>query len=188
MSGLIKWINQNNPAAAVILAAAVPIGLFAVARFIEICWNAYNRFLLRRRIVVGLFREVKANILCIEKFLDENPYPGSLRDKVQADPKLRPLVILQETTQFYDSITASLPEVDSGCLIALSRFYDKIRQQYAITASFEGAAFLTISPDGRGGVIDELWKGCRQAEKEGWKALYELELAYPRRWFRRLKF
>lgn len=184
---LIKWIDQTNPAGAAILAAAVAVALFALARVIEMIWNWYNRRGLKRRLVVGLFREVRANVICIENFLDASPYPGDLREKVKSDAGFRPLVILQETTQFYDSITASLPEINSDCLIALSKFYDMIREQYAITSSFEGAAFLAISGEGRADIIDALWKRCRRAEKEGWKAMYELELAYPRHWFRHFK-
>jgi len=133
--------------------------------------------------VIGLFREVKANLGSIEKFLDDNPHPTDMRQKVTSNPKLRPLMIVDETSQFYDSITATLPDIRSDCLLALSEFYAEIRRVNSIKDAFESNAFLTISPEGRADTVDDLWKGCRRAEKVGWKALYEIELAYPRQWF-----
>jgi hypothetical protein len=92
-------------------------------------------------------------------------------------------MIVDETTQFYDSIISSLPDVEAHCIVRLTEFYSVIRKLHDIRDAIEGAAFPTISDDGRAGTIDDLWSACRQAEKAGWRALYELELAYPRRWF-----
>jgi len=141
----------------------------------------------RKRIVTGLFREVRSNLGEIEKFLGKRPYPEELRQKVRTDANFRPVMIVTETTQFYDSIAASLPDVRVECLHALSDFYDKLRIINKIAETFESKAFSTISPDGREGTVNDLWFACREAEKGGWKALYELELAYPRKWFRDFK-
>jgi hypothetical protein len=92
-------------------------------------------------------------------------------------------MIVDETTQFYDAITSSLPDIHPDCLIRLSEFYSLIRKLEHIREAFESAAFPTISADGRAGTVSDLWDACRQAEKAGGKALYELELAYPRHWF-----
>lgn len=179
----VQWVKDNGTAGSAIIAAAVAIILFLLTRIVEMIGAWRGRRATRRRIVVGLYKEVQFNVGTIERFLDLSPYPGDLREKVRTEPTFRPLLIIDETTQFYDSIAASLPEVDSDCLIALSQFYEKIRKQHAIADAFESAAFATISPEGKAGTVDDLWRACRQAEKEGWKALYELELNYPRAWF-----
>lgn len=78
---LTQWIN--GVAGGVVFTAAVTIILFVIARFLEMFFAWRNRVAFRRRLVIGLFREVRANVLCVEKFLDENPYPGPLRKKVR---------------------------------------------------------------------------------------------------------
>lgn len=180
---LVAWLSSNAGGGA-LLAASVAVLIFIATRLVEIVGHWLNARSMRRRIVIGLFKEVQQNLENIKSFLDANPYPGDLREKVKNDPAFRPLMILEETTQFYDSIAASLPEVQSESLIALSRFYDKIRTEHEIAKAFAGPAFPTLSAEGRTSTVDDLWRALREARREGLKALYELELAYPRRWFR----
>ena len=49
----------------------------------------------------------------------------------------------------------------------------------AFAEAFTSSAYPTISDEGRMRLLDRLWESCRRVEKLGWKALYELELAYP---------
>lgn len=179
---LTTW--AANAAQGAMITASVAVLIFIATRLIEIWSHWRNARSMRRRIVIGLFKEVQQNLNNIKQFLDENPYPGDLRDKVRANCAFRPLMIVEETTQFYDSIAPSLPEVQSASLIALSRFYDTIRTEKAIAAAFDSPAFPTLSATGRESTVDDLWRALRDAEREGLKALYELELAYPRKWFR----
>lgn len=187
-SALVKLINETQPAGAAILAASLAVILFVAARIAEmvVAWRRHRA--LRRRIAIGLFKEIRENVACVGRCLDEKPHPGELREKVKADRNLRPLIVPEETTQFYNSVAASLPEIkEAECLLAVSRFYEKMRHQFAIIAAFEGAAFATVSVEARANAVDELWICFRQVEKEGLKALYELQLAHPRRWFDGLK-
>jgi hypothetical protein len=57
----------------------------------------------------------------------------------------------------------------------------------AFAEAFTSSAYPTISDEGRMRLLDRLWESCRRVEKLGWKALYELELAYPRKWFREFR-
>ena len=181
---VLDWVTAHGIAGSAFVAALVAFIIFLLTRVIEIVVHANNVRATRKRLVIGLFREVKANLTSIEKFLDEDPHPITMRNKVIADRDLRPLMIVDETSQFYDSITASLPDIRSECLLTLSEFYAVIRRVNAIKDAFESNAFGTISDEGRASTVDDLWRGCRTAEKVGWKALYEMELAYPRHWFK----
>jgi hypothetical protein len=187
MNGLFDWVTAHGVGGSALVAAAVAFVIFLLTRIVEIIAHAVNVRNTRRRLIIGLFREVKANVTTIEDFLDRQPHPIEMRNKVIADRNLRPLMIVDETSQFYDSITSALPDIKSDCLLALSEFYAAIRKVNAIKDAFESNAFPTISDDGRGSTADDLWKGCRVAEKAGWKALYEMELAYPREWFTAFK-
>jgi len=69
----------------------------------------------------------------------------------------------------------------------LTGFYGLIAEEIAIVKAFETAAFLTISDDGRSGLIDDLWDACRNAQAQGKVALRELERNYPDSWFRQFK-
>lgn len=182
LSQLWAWAKDSGVGSAVI-AASVAVTLFLITRTIEIFGQWRSIRATRRRIVIGLFKEVQANVRSIEAFLDRSPYPGELREKTRRNRAFRPLIIVDETTQFFDSIAASMPDIEPQCLIALSRFYDTIRKEQTVAKAFEAPSFPTLSPDGRASTVDDLWKACRAAEKEGLKALYELELAYPRKWF-----
>ena len=184
MSGFFDWVAAHGAAGPAFVAAAAAFVIFLLTRIVEIAVHAVNVRSTRRRLVIGLFREVKANLASIETFLDSQPHPIEMRNKVIADRNLRPLMIVDETSQFYDSITSALPDIRSECLLTLSEFYAEIRRVNAIKDAFESNAFATISNEGRAGTVDDLWRGCRTAEKVGWKALYEMELAYPRHWFR----
>ena len=109
-----------------------------------------------------------------------------MKERVRADRTYRPVFIVQ-STKFYDLCALSLPDIHFRALVALSGFYDKISQEIAIVKSFEGQAFPTISDEGRVGLINDLWEACKKAETDGKNALVQLERAYPRRWFRRLR-
>lgn len=182
-NSLVAWISSNGVAGGAIVAALVAFTVFILTRIYEFALRWGDKRAARRRAVVGLFTEVRYNLTGIEKFLDSSPYPGVIQAKVRESQDFRPMIIVDETTQFYASIIPSLPDIEPICIERLTEFYSVIRKLHDIRDAIEGAAFPTISPDGRAGTIDDLWSACRQAEKAGWKALYELELAYPRRWF-----
>lgn len=181
---ILDWITAHGIAGSVLVTALVTFVIFLLTRVVEIIVHATTVRSTRKRLIIGLFREVKANLVSIEAFLDDQPHPSEMRNKVIADRNLRPLMIVDETSQFYDSTTSLLPDIRSECLLTLSEFYAEIRKVNAIKDAFESNAFPTISDDGRAGTVDDLWRGCRIAEKVGWKALYEMELAYPRQWFK----
>lgn len=180
---LVGWITLHGTAGAAIVAALVAFTVFILTRVAEIVVRWTDKRSARKRAVVGLFTEVQFNLSTIEKFLDNSPYPAVIQQKVRENPNFRPMMIVEETTQFYDAITSSLPDVEATSLTRLSEFYTTIRRLEEIRRAFESNSFVTISGEGRAGAIEDLWQACRQAEKAGWKALYELELAYPRRWF-----
>jgi hypothetical protein len=184
---LLGWITLHGVAGGAIVAALVAFTVFILTRVFEIFFRWSDQRAARKRAVVGLFTEVKYNVTSIETFLNGNPYPGLIQSSIRENENFRPLMIVDETTQFYDAIVASLPDIEPECLIRLSEFYSTIRKLQAIRGAFESAAFPTISANGRASTVDELWGACRQAEKAGSQAKYELELAYPRRWFARFR-
>jgi hypothetical protein len=184
----LHWLTQSGTAGGAIVAAAVAIVIFLLTRVVEIFYRWRDARGARRRAVVGLYTEVRYNLNGISSFLDApSSYPAALQDKVRGEPNFRPLMIVDETSQFYDSIISSLPDIHPECIKRLTEFYSVVRKLHDIRDAFEGSAYPTISPDGRAGTIDELWQACRRAEIAGWRALYELELAYPRHWFTSLQ-
>lgn len=169
-------------------AALVAFIIFLLTRIAEIAahWNTVRS--TRKRLVVGLYCEIHSNVKSIEAFLEAQPHPTDMRDKVIKDRHFRPLMIVDETTQFHDSNMALLPMIRSGCLLVLSEFYDQMRRVNGVKDAFESNAFPTISAEGRAGTVDDLWEGCRKAAAVGTDALKKLELTYPGKWFASLRF
>lgn len=184
---LTTWFSANGAIAGAIITAMVALAIFFLTRAIEIVSILANKKATRKRLVIGLFQEVKYNVAQLARFHGAAADSHTVKGKVLSDPNFRPLVVRAETAQFYDAITASLPEIDTTCLIALSQFYEKLRRQERIAAAFESLAFMTISQDGRAQLVDALWEATRNAEGDGWKVLYEFKLAYPPRWFNAFK-
>jgi hypothetical protein len=184
---LTTWFSANGAIAGATITAMVAFAIFFLTRAAEIVLIWVNKKATRKRLVIGLFQEVKYNLIQLERFHGGAPDSQTVRAKVLSDSNFRPLVVRAETAQFYDAIMVSLPEIDAKCLIALSRFYEKLRRQERIADAFESLAFMTISPDGRAHLVDSLWEATRHAEGDGWKVLYEFELAYPRSWFSAFK-
>ncbi|KAA2236958.1 hypothetical protein [Salinarimonas soli] len=137
----------------------------------------------RKRLVIGLFEEVRRSVEKFETFLKETPLPTIVRERARTDKTFRPLVISPVTTDFYDVVMESTPEIKASCQVALAEFYEQVRITIRVAEAFQSPAFLTLSDDGRAGTVDDLWIAMREAEKLGWQAMYELELAYPREWF-----
>jgi hypothetical protein len=187
LNNLANWISARGPAGAAIVAALVAFSVFLLTRIAEIIQRWIDQRAARRRVVVGLYREVQDNRLKLSSFLKDSPNPDSVRDRVKSDANLRPLLILDQTTQFFDAIVATLPDIRPRCLLVLTEFYGEMQAARAIREGLEGVAFLTISADGRASIIDDLWLVFRKAEQAAVRALYEIELAYPRRWFGHLK-
>ena len=176
---LLDWITSRGTAGSAIVAAIVALGLFFLARVAELIQRQVDKRATRRRAVVGLFTEVRANVREVEEFLETTSFPAAAREKIKVDKEFRPLIIMTES--------ASLPDITPASLIALSLFYDQVREMRAFAEAFTSSAYPTISDEGRMRLLDRLWESCRRVEKLGWKALYELELAYPRKWFREFR-
>jgi hypothetical protein len=177
------WFQAHVTTAPAIIAALAAFVIFLLTRIAEIIGHWTTVRSTRKRLIVGLYREIRSNVKSIEAFLDAQPHPTTMREKVIKDRHFRPLMIVDETTQFHDSNMASLPMIRSSCLLILSEFYDQMRRVNGVKDAFESNAFSTISAEGRAGTVDDLWQGCQRAAEVGRKALDEFELAYPRKWF-----
>ena len=186
-SDLTGWISANGTSGPAILAASVAIVIFIATRLAEFVGSIIARRRNQRRIVIGLLAEVHSNLDGFKKFLDEMPDPHVLCNKVLKDNQYRPMVISSQSSEFYRAITASIPDIEAACLVALSDFYDQVQMAHAIGEAFEAPSFTTLSPEGRSSLVTDLWGAFRKAERTGWQAMYELELAYPRSWFREFR-
>jgi hypothetical protein len=119
---LLDWITSRGTAGSAIVAAIVALGLFFLARVAELIQRQVDKRAPRRRAVVGLFTEVRANVREVEEFLETTSFPAAAREKIKVDKEFRPLIIMTESTQFYDAVIASLPDITPASLIALSLF------------------------------------------------------------------
>jgi hypothetical protein len=117
---LLDWITSRGTAGSAIVAAIVALGLFFLARVAELIQRQVDKRATRRRAVVGLFTEVRANVREVEEFLETTSFPAAAREKIKVDKEFRPLIIMTESTQFYDAVIASLPDITPASLIALS--------------------------------------------------------------------
>ena len=182
----LVWLDANASHGAVITASAT-VAVFFATRLIDMAAGWASRQAARRRTIIGLYKEVFDNLEKLRRFPADEATRESYKRTIRANPAFRPLFVIQESTKFYDLSALTLPDIHSAALLALSGFYSLIAEEIAIAKAFEGAAFPTISDEGRAGLVDDLWDACRNAQRQGETALAQLERVYPRRWFRRFK-
>lgn len=73
---LLDWITSRGTAGSAIVAAIVALGLFFLARVAELIQRQVDKRAPRRRAVVGLFTEVRANVREVEEFLETTSFPA----------------------------------------------------------------------------------------------------------------
>ena len=150
MARFWTWFTSSGPTGPAILAGSITLLVFLLTRLNEIYVASQARKTTKRRMAIGLYEEVRRNVESIEALLKARPDPVEIMKKVSEVEGFRPLLIISQGMDFYSSVTASIPDIETAPLIAVVDFYDQPYSVHRIAAAFEGRAFATPQSGGPG--------------------------------------
>ncbi len=183
------WARTEQAIGGLITASAALL-VFVVSQWIGFVIRRYDRAIVRRRLVVGLHAEIGSNLKEIREFVDREAYFEAVRAKIREEGEqgrvFRPAIVITESSRFFSANAGLIPELRVAALVPLMEFYRLIEELDDRRGAFESKAYETISPDGRAGLVDDLWMTGTKAKLTGEHTLAVLQAEYPSTWFRAL--
>jgi hypothetical protein len=192
------WVDRNNIKGAVVAAAAAII-VFVLTRVADLAIRWRDRIIMRRRLVVGLYNEIESNLAEINLFVASSDaarlVAGRLREDAERraarrqegveddEPVFRPLIVITESSRFFNANAALTPELKRQVLVPLMEFYRALEELDRRQAAFESKAFETISVEARISTVADLWNTGSDAKTFGEAALTAFRETYPDAWF-----
>jgi hypothetical protein len=113
----IDFVTSSSAVEGATIAAIAAFLIFFLTRLTEIILIWVNRRGSRKRLVIGLFQEVRYNITQLDRFLLAKDVTVQMKKNIAGDLTYRPLVIGDDITQFYDAVAASLPDISPSCMM-----------------------------------------------------------------------
>lgn len=190
LAGLFEQIRSlSNPTSAIVI--------FFLTQMAALAFKRSDRRQDLNTIVVGIYEEIRSNIAYNDKFLADDKTLPAVKEKIRANeaetqrtniaPDYRPLIVITESSQYYDGVIRETPKMTPESLIAVRRYYRTVNDQRLTAAQISSESFLTIEPESRCDLIDDLWKVFGESHETAKKALDVLNDTYPKKWFRALK-
>jgi hypothetical protein len=163
-------------------AANIAVLVFA-AYFVKHLIEAFSR---RRqgeqeaeRLICALYAEIKANTEDLSEFLQSSPAVERVKQAVAADSSFRPHITNGAHTLVYNTYLAELASLPRPVILKVVGFYAQVERLTVLIEGMDRASYEGISPEGRGMVVEEIWRAVERGATLGREVLHGLEIHAP---------
>lgn len=179
-----------------VISPTVAIFLFILTQIVQIVFKRLDLRNERKRIIIGIYKEISENLAYNIKLLDQLSIIGLIKARIIYDsrsadaekrtPTYRPLIAITQSSKFYDAVASALPTLEVATMVRISSYYKPVNDQKIVAETIASYAFLHISTQSRCETIDELWEAFRESHFKGLVAVEFIAKTYPASWFRDL--
>jgi hypothetical protein len=163
---------------AALLAASVFAAYF-IKHLVEALAGRRREARKAERLICALYAEIGANTQDLAEFLSVSPPIERVKQAVRENASLRPHITSACHRIVYESHITELADLPRPVILKVVAFYCQIERLVALIDGFDRPSFERISDEGRGQVVEELWRTVERGVRLGLEVLHGLEVHAP---------
>jgi hypothetical protein len=161
------------------LLAAIVFAAYFIKHLIAALGRRRSEARKAERLICALYAEIAANTQDLEEFLSVSPPIERVKQAVRENAALRPHITSACHRIVYESHIGELADLPRPVILKVVAFYCQIERLVALIDGFERPSYERISDDGRGQVIEELWRTVERGVRLGHEVMHGLEVHAP---------
>ena len=161
------------------LLAAMVFSLYFIKHLVEALAGRRQQARKAERLICALYAEIAANTQDLEEFVAASPPIERVKQAVRENAALRPHITSACHRIVYESHITELADLPRPVILKVVAFYCQIERLVALIDGFERASFERISDEGRGQVVEELWRTVERGVRLGHQVMHGLEVHAP---------
>ena len=163
---------------AALLAASI-LAAYFIKHLVEALGRRREEARKAERLICALYAEIAANTQDLEEFLAVSPPVERVRQAIRENGALRPHITSACHRIVYESHIGELADLPRPVILKVVAFYCQIERLVALIDGFERPSFERISDEGRGQVVEELWRTVERGVRLGHQVMHGLEVHAP---------
>lgn len=161
------------------LLAAIVFAAYFIKHLIEALSKRRHDARKAERLICALYAEIAANTQDLEEFVSVSPPVERVKQAIRENAALRPHITSACHRIVYESHITELAGLPRPVILKVVAFYCQIERLVALIDGFDRPSFERISDEGRGQMVEELWRTVERGVRLGHEVLHGLEVHAP---------